>query len=88
VTLTLDNTQSMVAVTWQATNIDTISGGAPWASISPPSDTVLAGTTESVIVTPDPTLCQSSQPHGKSWHIDITTTTANVGPFNFTYNVA
>jgi hypothetical protein len=87
VTLTLNNTQSMAAVSWQATNIDTISGGAPWASISPPSDTVLAGTTESVTVTPDPTLCQFSH-NGKSWHFDITTTTANVGPFSFTYNVA
>jgi hypothetical protein len=89
VPLTLDNTKGTAAVSWRAAAREAIPGSVtPWATITPTdSDTVVAGAKQIITVNPDPTLCLFSH-NGKSWHIDITTTTANVGPFSFTYNVS
>jgi hypothetical protein len=84
-TLTLDNSQSTLAVSWQATAVETVSG-EPWATISAvTSGTVAAGGTQSITVSPAPSLCQSSPPPGAQWHVSITT--ANAGTFTFTYSV-
>jgi hypothetical protein len=82
VTLTLDNTKSTVAVSWQATAVESVSGG-PWADISPAGGTVPPGGTRSTTVTPASHLCQSSP---QSWHVDIATT--NAGSSTFVYIVS
>lgn len=86
VTVTLDNTKSTVPVTWQVGAIDSVApsgtptptSGAPWASASPSSGTLDAGTgttsTAIVTITPDSTICTQYIPQGFSnaYHLVFT----------------
>jgi hypothetical protein len=81
-TLTLDNTKSTVAVSWQARAVETILN-APWAGITDAagnpftSGTVGAGAAQSIIVSPYPPMpievCHYSlpPPTGTTWHVRI-----------------
>jgi hypothetical protein len=61
-TLILDNTGSNVAVSWSIGITDMIGkSGTVWASASPASGTIPAGTTASVVVTPASAICSLSQ---------------------------
>jgi hypothetical protein len=56
--VTLDNSGSTVAVSWQATVVDAVpSTKEPWAGISPASGTLAAGQTATLGVTPAKDLC-------------------------------
>ena len=90
-TLTLDNSQSTVAVSWQVKPIDSIASGAPWATITDAagtpvtSGTVAPGSTQTITVKPASILCKYTPPP-MSWQVHFAT--ANAGPYTFTYNVS
>lgn len=87
--LTLDNSQSTVAVSWQASAVEKDGSGALWAVITPASGTVAAGGTQKITVSPDPAspveICRSSSPNGTPWHVSILA--AGTGTATFTYTV-
>jgi hypothetical protein len=85
VKLTLDNSKSTVAVSWQASADQLLPSGAPWATIAPASGTVAAGGQQTTIVTPASILCRYSSPNGTAWTVTIVT--INAGKYTFTYTV-
>lgn len=56
-TLTINNSKSTVALTWQVTITDTDPAGKVWASASPTSGTIPAGQQAQVTITPISSLC-------------------------------
>ncbi len=56
-TLTINNSKSSVALTWQVTITDTDPAGKVWASASPTSGTIPAGQQAQVTITPISSLC-------------------------------
>ncbi len=57
-TLTIDNTRSTAALTWQVTITDTDPAGKVWATASTTSGTVAAGQQAKTTLTPISSLCQ------------------------------
>lgn len=79
----LDNTVSNIAVSWQITFL----GQAPntnttWATASLSSDTIPAGKTENVTITPDSSLCQASS--SNTYNAYLTYTADGLSPTTIT----
>jgi hypothetical protein len=87
--LTLDNSQSTVAVSWQASAVETVDTGKLWAVITPASGTVPAHSKRAITVSPDPSspidVCAASSASGTPWHVKIVA--ADAGTSTFTYTV-
>src|SRR5262249_6966662 len=87
--VTLDNRRSTVAVSWHANVSEKDSGGNLWATVSPHSGTVAAGSAQRITISPDPQnasdVCLSSAANGTPWHVGIVTETA--GTHTFTYTI-
>lgn len=89
-TITLDNSGSNVAVSWQATAVEQLASGSVWTAISSSSDTVPAYGTQTITISPyplnPPLVCYASASNGTSWHVNIAA--AGVGTDTFTYTIS
>lgn len=77
-TLTIDNTKSNVPIKWSLSNIDSAPDENPWATITPSggeTQTVGAGKTQQLTVTPDQSVC--SVVGTTTYHATITATSPN-----------
>ncbi|HLZ24076.1 MAG TPA: hypothetical protein VKQ30_18335 [Ktedonobacterales bacterium] len=87
ITVTLDNTQSNVPVTWQVSSIDPVTppgtptptSGEMWASVSPSTGTVAAGPggTATVTITPTSDICNVYLPQGTTNTYNVIVTYGN-----------
>ncbi len=91
-TITLDNSGSTVAVNWQATVVESITGvngsPSPWATLSASSGTISEHDKQALTITPVPTsVCYASNPppNGTPWHVSVVV--AGAGTYTFTYTV-
>lgn len=91
VTLTLDNTGSNVAVSWNANVIDKLSTGAPgapWATVKPASGSVPAGSKAPITISPYPPnpsyVCYSSGRAGTPYRVSIAAAGAGTNTFTET----
>jgi hypothetical protein len=88
----LDNSQSTVAVSWQASARERLPNGAPWATITDANGnpltqgTIPAGKTQPITVVPAIRLCSLSPSLPYPWHIDVVVT--GVGTFTYTYTMS
>ncbi len=60
--VTLDNTKSNIAVSWNALITDKDSAGIPWATVNPLNSVVEAGQTSSLTLTPYSSICYDLGP--------------------------
>lgn len=82
--ITLDNTGSSIAISWQATVPDTLTrSGNPWATVSVSQGTIPAGQTATVLVTPNnkDSVCNDAYFHNRqlAYHIVFTLTNGGNG---------
>lgn len=72
VSVTLDNSTSNVAATWQLSNMQKIPGTShDWARPSASSGSVTAGQAAALTLTPDPKLCSWNPQPSKVYHVTL-----------------
>ena len=76
-TVTLDNTGSNGAVSWQFSADQQLQDGSPWASADPASGTISAGQTATFMLTPNGAVCTT----GGKYTATITVTPGGTGPY-------
>jgi hypothetical protein len=88
-TLTLDNSGSNVAVTWQVTPRETLPNGQPWARASQTQGAIAAGQQATITISPNEVVCRyaAAQPSTTSYHADVTLTggASGAGTYSLTY---